>query len=182
MEGRHGQAVRVQDIADAAGLSRQAVYLHFPSRAGLLAATTHYLDEVLCQPDRLRAFCTANTGVEKLDGYLDFWCNYIPEIYGLAKSLMVLGETDEAARAAFNERMQNVRNGCCDVVSQIAREGNLAPEWTVEQAVDLMWAALSVENWEKLTLQSGWSQNQYLAGMKQSLHLLLVRREPEKEE
>jgi AcrR family transcriptional regulator len=175
MEQKHGQAVRVQDIANATGISRQAVYLHFPSRAGLLAATTHYLDEVLCPPDRLQAFCAATSGVEKLDGYLDFWCNYIPEIYGLAKSLIVLAEVDEAALAAWDERMQDVRDSCREVVTQLAKEGNLALQWTEEQAVDLMWASLAVENWEKLTLQSGWSQTQYVAGMKQSLRLMLVR-------
>jgi AcrR family transcriptional regulator len=175
MEQKHGQEVRVQDIANAVGISRQAVYLHFPSRAGLLAATTHYLDEVLCPPERLSAFCDATNGVAKLDGYVDFWGNYIPEIYGLAKSLIVLAEMDEAAKAAWGERMQDVRNSCREVVTLLAKEGKLAQPWTEDQAVDLMWAALAVENWEKLTLQSGWLQTQYVAGMKHLLRQMLVR-------
>ena len=39
-------AVRMSDVAKQAGISRQAVYLHFPSRAELLIATTHYIDKV----------------------------------------------------------------------------------------------------------------------------------------
>ena len=40
MEERRGLGVRMSDIAKAAGVSRQAVYLHFDSRIELLSATT----------------------------------------------------------------------------------------------------------------------------------------------
>ncbi|MFT4874517.1 TetR/AcrR family transcriptional regulator [Congregibacter sp.] len=46
-------AVRMSDIAKLTGISRQAVYLHFPSRAELLIATTRYIDEVKSIDDRL---------------------------------------------------------------------------------------------------------------------------------
>ena len=36
----------MSDVAKQAGISRQAVYLHFPSRAELLIATTRYIDQV----------------------------------------------------------------------------------------------------------------------------------------
>ena len=47
LEAQRGQSVRMGDIAREAGISRQAVYLHFASRAELLEATTQYLDERL---------------------------------------------------------------------------------------------------------------------------------------
>jgi AcrR family transcriptional regulator len=34
---------RMSDIAKAVGISRQALYLHFPTRAALLIATTRHL-------------------------------------------------------------------------------------------------------------------------------------------
>ena len=40
------KAIRMADIAKAAGVSRQALYLHFPSRAELLVATTRHIDKV----------------------------------------------------------------------------------------------------------------------------------------
>jgi len=46
LEAEGANAVRMGDIAKAAGISRQALYLHFPARADLLIATTRYLDEV----------------------------------------------------------------------------------------------------------------------------------------
>ena len=49
---REGGPVRMSDIAKAAGVSRQAVYLHFPTRAQLLIAAARRLD---C-PVRLEGF------------------------------------------------------------------------------------------------------------------------------
>ena len=46
LEKRCGQGVRMSDIAKEAGVSRQAVYLHFESRKELIIATTKYVDEV----------------------------------------------------------------------------------------------------------------------------------------
>ena len=38
--------VRMSDIAKAVGISRQALYLHFPTRAELLISTTRHIDSV----------------------------------------------------------------------------------------------------------------------------------------
>jgi hypothetical protein len=71
--------------------------------------------------------------------------------------------------------MQDVRDGCCQVVAQLEEEKTLNPQWTQNQAVDLMGSMLMVENWEHLTQVSGWSQLQYVEGMKQALKQLLIR-------
>ena len=47
LESGGGSKVRMSDIARQAGVSRQAVYLHYPSRAELLVAATRHLDERL---------------------------------------------------------------------------------------------------------------------------------------
>src|SRR5919107_868965 len=54
MEERSGQGVRMRDVAEAAGISRQAVYDHFGSRAELMVATARYGDEVRGLDERLR--------------------------------------------------------------------------------------------------------------------------------
>ena len=54
MEERLGRGVRMSDIAEAAGVSRQAVYDHFGSRAELMAATVRYGDVLLGLGERLR--------------------------------------------------------------------------------------------------------------------------------
>ena len=46
MEERHGQDGCLSDVAQAAGISRQAIYLHFTNRTQLLIATVRYADEM----------------------------------------------------------------------------------------------------------------------------------------
>jgi AcrR family transcriptional regulator len=46
---------RMSDIAKAVGISRQALYLHFPTRAALLIATTRHVDYVKNVDSRLEA-------------------------------------------------------------------------------------------------------------------------------
>ena len=177
-EERRGQGVRMRDIAEAAGVSRQAVYLHFGSRAELMVDTVRYGDEVLGRDERLGRYRAATTGVELLDAYVEFWGNYIPEIYGIAKALLEARETDEAAAAAWDDRMGSVRERCRNIIETLHRDGMLVPEWSLEEAVDMMWTMLSIRNWEQLTIECGWSTGQYVARMQKLLKRTFVR-EPE---
>ena len=47
-------AVRMSDIAKAVGISRQALYLHYPNRADLLVATTKH---IYCAPIAIVYVC-----------------------------------------------------------------------------------------------------------------------------
>ncbi|MGB5261951.1 MAG: TetR/AcrR family transcriptional regulator [Gammaproteobacteria bacterium] len=165
LEAHHGRSVRMGDIARAAGISRQAVYLHFASRAELLASTTLYLDERLDLEQRLARSRAADSGAERLDAYIEFWGDYIPEIYGVAKALLVAQETDKAAAAAWDERMLAMRDGCRAAIEALESDGNLAEEWNTGEATDFLWTMLSVRSWEQLTQECGWSSHQYIHWM-----------------
>ncbi len=166
LEEHRGRGVRMGDIAKAAGISRQAVYLHFASRAELLVAATKYLDEVLDVDRRLAPSRAATSGAERLALYIDCWGHYIPEIYGVAKALLLAQDTDEAAAAAWNDRMLAMRDGCRAAIETLHSDGNLAPEWTPKRATDVLWTMLLVPNWENLTGECGWSTRQYVRWMK----------------
>lgn len=171
MLNQQGQGVRMSDIAALAGISRQALYLHFASRAELLIATTHYGDRLKGLSERLRRWDAATSGVERLDAFVEFWGNYIPEIYGIARALLAVRESDEAAATAWNERMDAVRSGCRISIEALERDGMLAPVWNREQAVDLLWSMLSIRTWEQLTSECGWTHSEYVERMQ-----ILVKR------
>jgi len=154
------------DIAKAAGISRQAVYLHFASRAELLEATTRYRDELLDLDRRLAPSRAADSGVERLALYIEFWGHYIPEIYGVGKALLLAQDTDEAAAAAWKDRMLAMRDGCRAAIEALHADGTLAPQWTPKSATDALWTMLLVPNWENLTIECGWSTQQYIRSMK----------------
>lgn len=166
LESDPAPSVRMGDIAKEAGISRQALYLHFPTRAELLVATARYLDEVKNVDERLVASRTAATGVERLNAFIDAWGNYIPEIYGVAKAFMAMQDSDEAAAIAWGDRMQAVREGCEAAVKALKKDGALSKDFSPKQATDILWTMLSVRNWEQLTGDAGWSQKRYIETMK----------------
>ena len=174
LEDGAGSEVRMSDIAKKTGISRQAVYLHFPKRADLLIAVTRYIDEANEIDARLAASRSAATGVERLDAYIEAWGNYIPEIYGVGKALMAMQETDSEARMAWEGRMLAVREGCEAAVNALAGDHALSPEIDEEKATDLLWALLSVRNWEQLTLECGWSQDDYVDELKRTARKALL--------
>ncbi|HSF95614.1 MAG TPA: TetR/AcrR family transcriptional regulator [Thermohalobaculum sp.] len=178
LESAEAPETRMADIARRAGVSRQAVYLHFPTRAELLIATTHHIDAVKKADDRLAASRTAATGPERLDAFIEAWGNYIPEIYGVGRALMAMSTTDEAARLAWDDRMQAVRHGCRAAVEALARDGRLATEHSAEEATDLLWTLLSVPGWERLRLVCGWPQARYVEKMKALARRALVAAQP----
>ena len=178
MEQQYGKGVRMADIAQAAGISRQAVYLHFGSRADLLIATTRYGDEVLGLDDRLVRWRAAITGVERLAAFVEFWGHYIPEIYGIARALLAVRDTDQAAALAWEDRMNAVKDGCRTSIEMLERDGMLAAEWTIVEATDMFWMLLSIRNWEQLTRECGWSSDAYVTGMQKLVKRTFVCQPP----
>jgi len=175
LEDGKGNAVRMSDIAKAAGISRQALYLHFPNRADLLVATTRYVDEIKNVDTRLAPSRAATSGTDRLSDFIAAWGNYIPEIYGVAKALMLMQETDPEAAAAWNGRMQAVRAGCQAAVRALKSDDTLAKDLTEKPATDILWTLLSVRNWEHLRLECGWSQAQYIKSTQRNAARLLVK-------
>jgi AcrR family transcriptional regulator len=162
MVERRGQGVRMSDIAKAAGVSRQAIYLHFDSRTALMSATAIHVDVIKGLDERLQSVQAAANAEEALKAYVNVWGHYVPEIYGLAKALLAARETDEAAAVAWDERMACLRDGCRDIIAGLAQEGRLLPEWSQEQAVEMCWTILSFQTWDQLTVECGWSVEQYV--------------------
>lgn len=165
LEKTGGHGVRMGDIARESGISRQAVYLHFASRTDLLVAATRYLDEKLDVEQRLAPSRAATSGVERLRLYIECWGNYIPEIYGVAKALMMARDADDAAAAAWQDRMLAMRDGCRAAIDALHADGTLAAGWTRPKATDVLWTMLLVPNWENLTAECGWSTKQYIRFM-----------------
>ena len=173
LEASQGKGVRMTDIAKRAGISRQALYLHFSTRAKLLIATTYYLDEVKGAEERLVPSRTAQSGIERLDAFIEAWGTYIPEIYGIAKALLAMRDTDEAA-AAWDERMQDMREGCEAAINALNSDNMLSPDHSPDQATDILWTMLSVRNWEQLTIECGWPQERYIETLKSLARRIFV--------
>jgi len=174
LEESRGKEVRMGDIAKRAGITRQALYLHFATRAALLIAVTRYVDEVKEVDARLVPSRTARTGTERLDAFIEAWGGYIPEIHAVARALLAMKDTDAAAAGAWDDRMQAMREGCAAAVAALDRDGMLSRHHSANEATDILWTMLSVRNWEQLTIDCGWTQKRYIETVKTLARRILV--------
>lgn len=174
LESGDTKSTRMGDIAKLAGVSRQALYLHFPARTDLLVAVTHHIDQIKDVDGRLARSRSASSGRERLDSFIDAWGNYIPEIAGVARALLAMRTADPDAGPAWDDRMRAVRHGCEAAVKALEADGDLSRDYTPELATDVLWTMLSFENWTRLRNDCGWSQKKYVTLMKAMARRLLV--------
>ena len=117
---------------------------------------------------------TAQTGAQRLHEWIEAWGNYIPKIYGVAKALLSMKDTDPAAQAAWDDRMNAVRHGSAAAIAALEKDGTLRRDLTTKQATDLLSVLLSVGTWEQLTQTCGWSQPSYIAHVQLAASKLLI--------
>lgn len=174
MEAERAPAVRMSDIAKAAGVSRQAIYLHFENRAALLTATTRYMDDVLALQGRLAPFREAEGGEAKIRAFIAVWAGQVTRVQGVARALLAMRVTDAEADAAWRDRMAAMREGCASAVAAVVAEGRLAKPWSEETATDIFAATLSFETWDHLTTDRGWSEAEYISRIGEQMTRTLI--------
>jgi AcrR family transcriptional regulator len=156
-----GTGVRIADIAAKAGVSRQAIYLHFGDRVSLFVALGDHID-VTFGRDRLRAHVFgAPTGVESLRRWVQTMSWYTAKIDSVSRIVELAGDSDEALAAAWTDRMTGRRGHVRRIAERIAAEGQLAGGWTAEAAADLIFAVTLPGPWRVLTSVVGWSKERY---------------------
>jgi AcrR family transcriptional regulator len=171
---QQGPGLRLADVAARAGLSRQAVYLHFGDRAGLLLALLAWVDQAFKLADLLARVNEAPTGVQALERMVELHATYSPRIDALTRILEAHQDQDPAVSAALRDRLQLRRAAHRAVIARIAAEGDLASEWTVDTAADLFYAVTLPNPWRELTGARGWSASQYAQRVSQLLRRALI--------
>lgn len=174
LENGAANTTRMSDIAKAAGVSRQAVYLHYPNRAELLIAAVRHLDEINDIESRLAPSRAALGGAKRLQAWVDVWTGYMPQIYGVAKALIAMQDSDAEARAAWQDRMAAVRHGCAAVITELARDGDLRTDLSTDEATDLLASLLSFHAWEQLCIGAGWTVERFTTVMQSTARRALI--------
>jgi AcrR family transcriptional regulator len=154
---RGNAAISLVDVAAEAGLSRQALYLLFGSRSGLLLAVVDDLDDSSQLPSRLAALRLGLPAQDSFEPYLRTWFEYIPVVLPVARALLAAAATgDVDAQHAWDSRMQKLRGGYLQLAKGLKAAGLLREGWTVEAAADWIFAQTHVDLWQHLVVESGW--------------------------
>lgn len=156
-----GTDIRIADIAAKAGVSRQAVYLHFGDRVSLFVALGDHID-VSFGRDELRTHVFgAPTGIESLRRWIQTMSWYNAKIDSVSRILELAAQSDAALGAAWGDRMTGRRSHVGRIAERLAAEGQLDDGWTVEAAADLIFTVTLPGAWRVLTSVLGWSQERY---------------------
>jgi AcrR family transcriptional regulator len=152
----HGpKGASVKDIAAAAGVSRQLVYFHYGSRAGLLTAMARHRDRDFGRAAANALDLDPDAGLEAT---LRAWCDYVPDILPVARALEAALVTGDEGGAAWRERMGELHA----VLSRAVERVDLAPGWTVQTATDWVWARVQPSAYAHLVGERGWTHERYV--------------------
>ena len=175
LEQTPGADVSMSQIAERAGVSRQALYLHFADRTSLFLEVSRMADATARTPARQERIDGAPSGRAALRETIALQAWLKPRLRGIATALDVLRRTDPAADAAWKER-EHARLGRCEqVVRRLHAEGDLAPRWQVATAAQCLWAVTSQRVWDDLVVDQGWSSARYRRHLTKLLEAALLR-------
>ena len=147
-------ALKVEDVARAAGVSRSTVYLLYGSRAGLFDALGRYLrdeagfDALIAAfrlPDALDAYRASQRAAVGMYAKLPH----------LARALFTLSAIDPDAVAAVHAIEDGRRPGQAQLAGRLAEQGYLRDDVSVEEAVDILTVTSSFQAFDELFGGSG---------------------------
>jgi len=156
---KQGAGLTMAEVAAGAGVSRQAVYLHFADRTALLAALVRHVDEAraakvaaIAHAPSARAAVAAMVALQAADN---------PALWPLTRIFDSLRYGDPAVEAVWQNR-QTCRLQLCRAIAQrFQEEGALAPHLSLDTAADLLGSLASLRLWEDLVVGRGWSAERY---------------------
>jgi len=167
------------EIAAAAGVSRQTVYLAFGNRTGLLTAMVRNKDEQSDHVERLGAISRKqDIGPEDLRQYVEIWLDYLPLIYPVGILLDAASVTDAEAAAAWDDRMKGaLLAGFKRILRHLADDGLLRDGWTHGRAAEFLWNLVHPASWRLLAVECGWTEEEFRRSRFQAMEIVF-RKEP----
>jgi AcrR family transcriptional regulator len=156
------EPLNMSAIASRVGISRQALYLHFPDRAALLLALVEYTDDQESLAAGLTKVNRAPTGAEALRAFLEMQASRNPKIAPLARALHTARHRDPASAAAWRDRMAERLRGTTAIAVRLREERCLHPSWSIPEAAILLRELTSFRLWDDLVNDAGVKPDRYV--------------------
>lgn len=161
VEARPTAVLSISDVARATGISRQALYLHFPDRSALLLAVVEHVDDREDLAAWIAAVEAAADGPAQVRAWVDMQARRNPKIASLARALDQARHGDDPTSAAWRDRTANRMRGATAIVRRLRREGRVHRSWTTAEAATLMWELVSFRVWDDLVNEAGLTPDRY---------------------
>jgi AcrR family transcriptional regulator len=159
LRANQGASLTMAEVAAQAGVSRQAVYLHFADRTALLTALVRYVDEG--RAAKVAAIAKAPSARAAVAAMVALGASDNPGLWPVARIFDGLRHGDAAVDAVWQERQGDWLGTCRAVAGRFQEEGALAPQLSLDAAADLLWTLTSPKLWEEVVVGRGWSAERY---------------------
>ncbi|MEE8600671.1 TetR/AcrR family transcriptional regulator [Euzebya tangerina] len=169
-----GPHVTLADVAARASVSRQALYLHFGDRAGLLVAVVNHMDESLDLAESLARVQGAPDGAALIEAAVRLNTTFWAQVHPVAQVLEAGRHDDEALGSAWRDRMRFRQAAFREMVGALADRGELSEEWTVDDAAATLYAVAHYDTWRELIIELGWTDDRYVESMARLLRRSLL--------
>jgi AcrR family transcriptional regulator len=143
-------------VGARAGVSRQAVYLHFGNRATLLVEMAARFDGT----SGFRSRLAATRHHPPADGFramLAAWFDYLPTILRVGVALEAAQLTGGDGADAYRDRMNDWWNGIRIAIQRLADADQLSAQWDVDTATDWVWASVHPTTYHHLVSERRWT-------------------------
>lgn len=160
LEEQGFQALSMAAVAERAGVSRRAVYLHFNSRSDLVTALFDYVSREEGLTESLQAVWDAPTAEDALDEWARHLARYTPRVLAVDSAVELVRDHDEDARRHHRTVVRQQRANARRLARRLHGDGVLAPGWTVDTATEMLWALMSSDIVRRLVGDLHWSRRQ----------------------
>ena len=151
----------MSEVARAAGISRQALYLHFPDRSALLLAVVEHVDDREGLAAEIAAVEAAADGPAQVRAWVDMQARRNPRIASLARALDQSRNGDDAAATTWRDRTANRMRGATAIAQRLQLERRVNRSWTTAEAATLVWELVSFRVWDDLVNEAGLTPERY---------------------
>jgi AcrR family transcriptional regulator len=151
-------ALTMASVAESAGVTRRAVYLHFATRADLLTALYEYVNESADINTSLQAVWLVPDAVTAVDEWAQHLARCHTTLLPVGRAFQRVRGTDPDAGHYWDLVTRQWRKSCRRLAERLAADGRLAAPWTVETAADMLLALMSFDVLDTLVVDRRWSR------------------------
>lgn len=161
-------------IAKRAGVSRQTLYSHFPTRGELLVALADRERARANADQYANAVLTAATAVDALDELVAFHVKLTPLLMNAARLVEHERANDPTVETAFAARPTGRRQIVRHVMTRLQAEDTLDPIWSVDTATDFVDRLISATITHELIKVRGWTTEELALRLRHILRRSLL--------
>lgn len=174
LEDEGFEALTMAAVAERAGVTRRAVYLHFASRSELVAELFDFVSEAEGLAASAAPVWAAADAVAALEQWAAHLARFQPRVLAISRAAERLSAADPDAAEHRRRYLREQLSACRRLAAWLERDRRLASGWTAETAADMLFALISTDLLERLLHERRWPRRRLARQLALLLHSTFV--------